>query len=391
MVIIVYLVGRWPTFHRRPMLEAMARQTVGQATILCLNRPVSIRKYITSLGKNSEEGLLPFHGPNRLTENLYLGTPVVLLPRVGRWQKDSLERSILKHQIKRALSKVATGHKIVSWVYRPEQLPFLNLVDESYAVYECYDEYSFSHFDGSLIPGVEDKEKDLIKKADLVFTTSYSLFESRRKRHPNVHYAPNGVDFDLFNQAAQNKLLIAEDLKKIPSPRIGFIGNLSGRIDFSLIENIAKHERSWSVVMIGSVQEEVKAELTALKCQENVYYFGYKTREILPQYLKGFDVCILPLKMHAWNKHANPLKLWEYLAAGKPIVSTPTKEMGALKEVIWLAEDHVTFVSAVKKAMYGATESHIASGIEIARQHSWDDLTRKMFKTVQKYFNEHRF
>ncbi len=394
MIIIVYLVGSWETFHRRPMLEALARQALGQSTIFCINPPISISQAIYSRRTFNKMKLLFCSEVKRLSENLYVGTPVILWPGAGRrWQdKDSIGRRIVSQRILKNVRKIETdSKKIVSWVYRPEQIPCLGLARENFAVYECYDEYSLSHIDGSLIPGAEDKENDLIGKVDLIFTTSYSLFESRRKKHPNVHYAPNGVDFDLFNKAAQNKLIMAKNLKKIPSPRVGYIGNLSGRIDFNLIENITKYRKTWSIILIGPVEEEAKAELTALKNQPNVYYLGYKTREILPEYLKGFDVCILPFKVHSWNEHSNPLKLWEYLAAGKPVVSTPTKEMETLREVIWLGEDHVTFISAIKEAIFGVNESRVASGIEIAKQHSWDNLTCKMFEAVKKSFNEHKF
>ena len=387
MIIVVYLVGQWETFHRRPMLMALARQALGQATIFCINPPISIGQTISLWRRSYRRGLLFFGRAKRLTENLYVGTPIVFLPGAGRrWQQEgSVGKKIVSHQVRNAVYRI--GHKtkkIISWIYRPEQFHCLGLAKENFAVYECYDEYTLSYIDGSLIREVEDKEENLIREVDLIFATSYSLFENRRKKHSNVHYAPNGVDFELFNHAALNKLCIANDLKKIPSPRLGYIGNLSSRIDFGLIEKIAKHNKSWSLVIIGPVEEEAKAELASLKYQHNIYYIGYKPREKLLQYLKGFDVCILPFKINDWNYHSNPLKLWEYLAAGKPVVSTPTKEMEILKDVIFLAEDATRFIFSIEKTLNKVDEKKIQSGIEIARGHSWSNLTRKMLETVEK-------
>lgn len=386
MIIIVYLVSPWETFHRRPMLEAFARRALGCATILCINPAVTLRQAVSIGGNYSNNGLLLFGRAMRLTENLYVGTPVVWLPGIGRrWQKkDSVGWRIVSWQIKSAICKIVPDSgKILSWVYRPEQLHCIGLVEERFNIYECYDEYTLCSSDGSLIPRVEENERKLIEKADIIFTTSKLLFDSRSRKHTNVHYAPNGVDFELFNQATQNKLSIAHDLNEIPPPRVGFIGNLCGRIDFELLEKIARHNKKWSVIFIGPVEKEVEKDLNSLQQQGNVHYLGYKPREILPQYLKGFDVCILPFKMHAWNEHSNPLKLWEYLAAGKPVVSTPVREMETLREVIWLAEDHEEFISGLNKAMLGVKERQTALGIEIARNNSWDDLTYKMFETVK--------
>jgi glycosyltransferase involved in cell wall biosynthesis len=390
MIIVVYLVGQWETFHRRPMLEALARQALGRAVVLCINPVISSRGAIARLARRSMQKLLLFGRVKRLTANLYVGTPVVWhAEKKQRWQiKDSNGWKMISRQIQNIIDKIAQNSKsVVSWIYRPEQAFCLGLAKEKFVVYECYDEYSLSHIDGTVIPGAEEKEVRLIKKVDLIFTTGHSLFESRKGKHPNVHYAPNGVDFALFNEINSNKLGIASDLKKMPSPRIGYIGNLSGRIDFRLLEKIAKYNAGWSLILVGPFEEEVKDSMITLMRQPNVHYLGYKPYREIPQYLKGFDVCILPFKKHAWNEYSNPLKLWEYLAAGKPVVSILTKEMRALKEVIWLAEDHNRFIFAIRKAMDRVNERRIASRIEISRQHSWDNLTRKMFETVNKHIS----
>ncbi|OHB70910.1 MAG: hypothetical protein A2W17_03975 [Planctomycetes bacterium RBG_16_41_13] len=338
-------------------------------------------------------GLFSFLRAECLNKNLYVGTPIVWIP--GRWkqwhERGSIGWKIVSRQIQKTIQKIGNKtNKVISWIYRPEQLHCVGLAKEDFTVYECYDEYSLSHIDGTFRPEVEDEENKLLEKADLVFTASHALFESRKKKHSNVHYAPNGVDFKLFNQAALDNLPVANDLKKIPLPRIGFIGNLCGRIDFNLLEKIALHNKKWSVVLMGPVEREVEKDLNSLQQQGNVHYLGYKPREILPQYLKGFDVCILPFKRHGWNEHSNPLKLWEYLSAGKPVVSTPIKEIETLQEVIWLAKDHEEFISALSKALHEVKERQTASGIEIARKHSWDDLTCNMFETVKKCLDEQR-
>lgn len=385
MIIVIYLVSPWPTFHRRPMIEALARQSLGHAVILCINPVISSRGAIAQLARRPTQKLLLFGRVKRLTANLYVGTPVVWhAGKKQRWQiKNSNGWKMISRQIQNIIDKIVpNSESVISWIYRPEQVFCLGLAKEKFAVYECYDEYSLSHIDGTVIPGAEEKEERLIKKVDLVFTTAHSLFESRKGKHPNVHYAPNGVDFALFNKINSNKLGIASDLKKMPSPRIGYIGNLSGRIDFRLLEKIAKYNASWSLILVGPFEQEVKDSMITLMRQPNVHYLGYKPYREMPEYLKGFDVCILPFKKHTWNEYSNPLKLWQYLAAGKPVVSSRIKEMEQYKKLIYLAENADEFSKLIKLVTFSDNSERVAKGIKLAREHSWENLTRKMAETL---------
>ena len=137
MVIVVYLVEQWQTFHRRPMLESLAQQALGQAIFLCINPPISMRRVIFQLFRNA--ALLPA-GSRRLSENLYLFTPVVWFPKLGRngQEKDSKGWKMISRQIQNAINKIVPDSKqIISWIYRPEQISCLGLARENLAVYEC--------------------------------------------------------------------------------------------------------------------------------------------------------------------------------------------------------------------------------------------------------------
>lgn len=374
MIIVVYLVGPWETFHRRPMLESLAGNLKGKANIVCVNPITSLKD---SLFKRQFK--ISFKAfPATLSKgkgNLFILTPRFIFGGKG-WE--GKKRFLVENQVKKALKFLSLKGKVISWVYRPEQVELVGLLSEDCKVYECYDEYSLSHIDGTVIPGAEEKEERLIKKVDLIFTTAHSLFESREGKHPNVYYAPNGVDFALFNGANFNKPDPPRDLEKISSPRIGYIGNLSGRIDFSLLEKIAKYNASWSLILIGPFEQEAKVSIHTLMRYPNIHYLGYKPYQELPQYLKRFDVCILPFKKHAWNEYSNPLKLWQYLAAGKPVISTRIKEMEQYKDLIYLAENADEFSRLIKVVTFSDNSERVAEGIRLAKEHSWESLTRKM-------------
>lgn len=386
MIIVVYLVASWETFHRRPMLEALAIQALGQATILCVNPTIFLRQAISPRGSHSKVGLLSFGGAKRLTENLYVGTPVILVPGGGRrWhQKGSIGWEIVSRQIRNAVHKIDNGiNKVISWVYRPEQKHCLELIGKGSVIYECYDEYSLCPFDSLPVPGMEDREKKLLSEVDLVFTTSMTLFESKSKKHPVIKYAPNGVDFDLFNRAVKDDLLIPEDIVRISPPRIGYVGNICGRINFDILEDVINARDDCSFVFLGSIKEDVYKAVKSLSRHPNVHFLGVKPYLNLPNYLKAFNACIIPYKIHDSYNNSNPLKLWQYLAAGKPVIATETKEMYKLIDVIWIANDAGSFISAIENGLNNLDEYRIESGIKIAMQLSWDKLTNLMLSDMK--------
>ncbi|GAJ01114.1 unnamed protein product, partial [marine sediment metagenome] len=270
----------WETFHRRPMLEALARQALGQAIILCINPPVSLRQAISSRWVGRRESLLPLGGPKRLAQNLYVGTPALLMPGTGRQfqRKYSIGWKMVSGQVTNVLNKIGNkDSKVISWVYRPEQLHCLELASEENVIFECYDEYSLSPIDGVSIPGMKDREDELLSKADLIFTTSKALFESRSERYPVVIYAPNGVDFDLFSRVVKDKAQIPKDLRRVPTPRIGYMGNISGRVDFDLLESVVKLGEKYSFVFLGPVEKSSNHEVEKLARHPNVFFLGRKS------------------------------------------------------------------------------------------------------------------
>ncbi len=369
------------------MLEALARQALGQASIICINPPISLRESISLGGKSCTQGMLPFFGPECLTENLYVGTPVVWISGGGRRckLKGSSGWRIVGRQIRNAIRKTGNEtNKIISWIYRPEQLHCLKLAGEECVVYECYDEYNFSPIDGIPVRDMIDWEAELLGKADLVFTTSMALFESRLKRHPLVKYAPNGVDFDHFNQALTNDLDIPEDLVRIPPPRIGYIGNISRRIDFDVLESIVSIKEDCSFVFIGSIDEGVKKEVKSLDRYLNVHFLGFKCYPRLPNYLKAFNACIIPYKLNLFNDNSNPLKLWEYMAAGRLIISLGTVITKDLSDIVYVAKNKEEFIRHIDRALKNESPSRIKKGIQIAKKHSWDILTHNMFELIKR-------
>ncbi|MEK7874176.1 MAG: glycosyltransferase [Chloroflexota bacterium] len=374
--IIVYLVSAWDTFHRRPMLEALARNALGQAHVLLVNPMLSVLELSRARNKTQVR---------RLSENMALLTPVVWLPGAGRLPLLAhLRKRTLTAQIEDALRRTGPPDaRRIEWVFRPEQLSRVGLARDSFVVYECYDEYTRSQHDGAPLPELAKQEDTLLTKAGLVLTTSDSLYRSRSARHPRVVYTPNGVDYDLFARARLPALPVAKELESIPGPRIGFVGNASETtLDYSLLEELAGRRPEWSLVLVGPAEDVSADTRRRLTGRGNVYFIGWVERRRLPSFLKGFDVALIPFSTHPWNAARNPLKLWEYMAAGRPAVATRIPEVEKYAEVVSIAESPSEFEAAVCAALEHPSPDRLRRGAELAQEHSWEHLTRQTLAEV---------
>ncbi len=251
--------------------------------------------------------------------------------------------------LKRLLDAYSAGlsRPIVAWYYTPMMLPFSRGLDASVTVYDAMDELSKFKF---APPQLLDLEQELIDRADLVFTGGSSLFEAKKDRHDSVHLFPSSVDRDHFGRA-RGGLPEPEDQARIPHPRLGFYGVLDERFDTDLLDAIAEMRPGWSFVMVGPV---VKISDDDLPKRPNIHYLGSKKYDQLPAYLSGWDVALMPFAMNESTQFISPTKTPEYLAGGKPVVSTPVKDVvrhyGQL-EGVGIAGDADSFVAECERMM----------------------------------------
>ncbi|WP_445192703.1 UDP-galactopyranose mutase [Sphingomonas sp. Tas61C01] len=204
----------------------------------------------------------------------------------------------------------------VRWYYTPMMLDFSAHVPAECVVYDCMDE--LAGFKGAP-PSLIDAEGRLFDEADLVFTGGYSLYEAKRSRHANIHPFPSSVDVAHFATARKAGVDPA-DQAALPHPRLGFYGVIDERMDLDLVAGLADARREWSIVLVGPV---VKVSEDELPRRANLHYLGGKDYAELPDYLRGWDVALMPFAINAATRFISPTKTPEYLAAGKPVVSTP--------------------------------------------------------------------
>lgn len=263
----------------------------------------------------------------------------------------------------------------IAWFYTPMALPLLQELRPQRVVYDCMDELaSFKNAPKQLL----QRESALLKVADVVFTGGQSLYRSKRDRHPNVHCFPSSVDSAHFVQAL-DRTNSHPAHKDIPGPRLGFYGVIDERFDAHLVEQLADAHPMWQIVLVGPV---VKIDPSVLPQRANIHYLGQQPYDALPQFLAGWDVCLLPFALNESTRFISPTKTLEYMAAELPIVSTPVTDVAqAYSDIVAIAAEPKDFVAACEAALLASPEEH-AQKIEKMRRvlasTSWDATVEQM-------------
>jgi UDP-galactopyranose mutase len=227
--------------------------------------------------------------------------------------------SVLQSLLDRLMSERQIRDPI-AWLYTPMALPLVRGLEPRTIVYDCMDELAaFKNAPRQLL----QREHALLKTADLVFTGGPSLYRAKQSRHHSVHCFPSSVDRRHFASARQTDVEIGAQ-RSLPRPRLGFVGVIDERLDIGLIDRIALAHPEWQLIMVGPI---VKIDPDTLPRHSNIHYFGHQDYADLPRFLAGWDVCLLPFALNDATRFISPTKTLEYMAAEKPIVSTPVEDV----------------------------------------------------------------
>lgn len=268
----------------------------------------------------------------------------------------------------------------VVWYYTPMSLPYAEDIEAGLVVYDCMDE--LSAFRGAP-PELIALERQLLARADVVFTGGHSLYEAKRKLHQNVQAFPSSVDKAHFARA-RTAARIPTDLLSIPSPRMGFYGVVDERFDIDLLAEAASLRPDWNFVLVGPV---VKIDPATLPKADNIHYLGARVYDQLPDYLAGWDVALMPFALNESTRYISPTKTPEYLAAGKPVVSTPIADVVSTYgqcPIVHIASDAPAFVEAMSRALLSAKDpdalaEHADRALAgMSWDHSWEGICDAM-------------
>ncbi|MBA2621601.1 MAG: glycosyltransferase family 1 protein [Acidobacteria bacterium] len=311
-------------------------------------------------------------------DNLLVVVPQLNHLDVEKKPTDDLIRGLLDQMLREE-----NVTDFVAWYYTPMALNFSEHLEPRATVYDCMDELSLFKF---APPTLLLNEEKLINKSDVFFTGGQSLYEAKQDRHENIWAFPSSIDAAHFKRA-RNLTLEPADQASIERPRLGFIGVIDERMDLQLLREAAGMRPDWNFVMIGPV---VKIAEEDLPTGENIFYLGKKDYEELPAYIAGWVVALMPFAIYDSTKFISPTKTPEYLAAGKPVVSTairdvvrPYSEMG----LVHIASTAEEFVRAIEKAMNENADLRLEKVDKFLAKNSWDNTWRAMDELVKDAAN----
>jgi glycosyltransferase involved in cell wall biosynthesis len=297
----------------------------------------------------------------------------VAVPHVPAGCSDRDAADVQRELLDQLIARETIDHYVL-WYYTPMALAFSSHLQPQAIVFDCMDELSaFANAPAAL----KYYEAELLRHADVVFTGGYSLYQAKRERHPNVHAFPSSVDVPHFAQA-RTLTVDPPDHAPIGRPRLGFFGVIDERMDLELVAGVAAARPDWHIVMIGPV---VKIDPATLPIAPNIHYLGPKQYDTLPHYIAGWDVALLPFARNDATRFISPTKTPEYMAAGKPVVSTsirdvvrPYGEQGLVR----IADTVPAFVEAVDSALSEDVRVRLRHTDAFLRQTSWDGTFARM-------------
>ncbi len=368
-------------------------------------RPLDFRFYLRDRkrwGKNKRDF--------KVNQNLTIFFPIVF-PFAERLKIISFLNKIL--MIIRIRIKIwSLGFKnIILWFYTPKSIYLMGKLNEKFIVYDIMDEHS--KFNGAP-KGIDEVEKKLIKKCNVIFTGTKRLLEDKRVFNSNSHFFSCGVDYAHFAKAQNNqdsRFKIQDSSNKmedlqlatcslqpsfkelfpelithhssLSTPIVGYVGAVDDRLDYDLIKMMAELHPEWSIVLIGPFVGVKKDDLPDMK---NIFYLGGREYKQLPEYIKKFDVCIMPFKKNPLTEKINPTKALEYMAAGKPIVSTPIPDMVEFySHIIKIGQNADLFIKYVEREIISPDLKGIAEGIRLSKERTWENVAEGMYEKIQPH------
>lgn len=276
------------------------------------------------------------------------------------------------------LKSQAIGEHL-AWFYTPMALPLLEKLDPKLVIFDSMDALdAFLHAP----PALRERETQLLQRADIVFTGGRSLFRRLEDRHANVYCFPSSVDAPHYAQAKDPALPQPDDQRSLPQPRLGYFGVIDERIDLGLLEALADARRDWQIVMVGPV---VKIPESSLPRRDNIHYLGQKPYSELPHYLAGWDVALLPFARNDATRYISPTKTLEYMAAEKPIVSTPITDVAEpYGKIVHLADTPAAFIEACQRALVEPQHERVERMRQILASTSWDATVDHMHELIEE-------
>ncbi len=291
-----------------------------------------------------------------------------------------LNRYFSRFLVKRA-ARYLGFHNPVYWFVVPHATVALDDRRDTFVVYYCIDDYAaFPGVDATSMQAMDDA---LTRRANQLFVSSEKLLPSKKELNPTATHSPHGVDVELFGKAQAAETEIPAAIQDIQHPVIGYFGSISNWTDLELITYIADQKPEWTILLIGHSSVDV----SELQARKNIRLIPPQPYRTLPNWAKAFDATIIPYRMNRQILHASPLKLREYLATGKPVISTWTPDVEKFGDVVRIAREHPEFLEQIEKALGEETDQAKAFRLASVQDSSWENRVDAVIHRVNQQMN----
>jgi glycosyltransferase involved in cell wall biosynthesis len=268
--------------------------------------------------------------------------------------------------------------RIVLYVWHIELAEAVDLARHDVSCYHIYDEYSDAEVEAPLDP----KEERLIRAVDQVITVSPTMFERKGRFNPNTLQVTNGVTYDAFARPGR----MPAELANIPRPILGYSGYIKKQLDWKLLLELATRHPEWSFVFVGEKRPhpEIREMLDQMEALPNVHFLGGRPSTELARYPQHFDVCLMPYRMNDYSKYIFPLKLYEYLAGGRPTISMPLPALAGLGDLVSVAAGVDEWERTIERLLEPGGDAPARSRLRQteARRHDWDVIVDEIARSL---------
>lgn len=366
--LIVHSHLRWDWVWQRPQ-QFLSRLSVKHPVLFC-EGPRLV-----------DEDITPYYSVEQ--DEKYPNVSVLLmhLP-ASRFGDGDWVDATRTHLLKEALAGPLKGkyNRPVQWFYDPMATPaFAGKIGEIANVYDCMDQLSQFRF---APPELISRERQLLKKADVVFAGGYKMWEDKKQHNENSHFYGCGVDVDHFATARSGETVVPADINFVERPILGYFGVVDERLDYDLIARLADSNPNWNVCIVGP---PCKIDPNELPQRDNLFWLGGRPYAELPAYAKAFDVCLMPFALNEATEFINPTKTLEYMAMGKPIVSTPVPDVVTnFGRNVAVSSNSDEFIALCRQAAENPDCDQIKRGLEMANRNTWDYIVSQLERHIEE-------
>ncbi len=279
------------------------------------------------------------------------------------------------------------GPHTMLWVYSPqaEYLVAAAMPEVLFVVYDCMDDLASFRFAAT---DMREREERLFQQVALVFTGGRSMYEARKDRHPHVYCFPSGVDVEHYRQVYDADLREPDAVATLPHPRLGYFGVLDERIDWRLIDEVAARRPAWHWVLVGPT---AKVDPADLPCAANIHYCGKQSYADLPAYLKSFDIATMPFALNEATRFISPTKTLEYLAGGKPVISSSVPDVVATYTgIVDIVDGTDAWIASIEQMLAASAKDHRERrdrAQPLLQAGTWDEIATQMWTLMEAQLN----